>query len=986
MTRPVSVFLLLAVAAGAVAPAAAQTRRITGRVEAARGVAIAEAQVEVAATRIQTTADSRGAFSVTVPEGPAELVVRAIGYRSQRVQVPVGVDAVTVTLARDVFRLEDVVVTGQATGVQRRNLPNAVATVTAADLGDTPTPSIEQQLQGKVAGADIQTNSGAPGGGVQVRLRGITSINATAEPLYVVDGIVVSDVSIPSNQNAVTAAAGGSNPSLNQDGQVNRIADLNPSDIDNIEILKGASASAIYGGRASNGVVIITTKRGRVGRPQVNLTQRFGVFALSNEFGSRRFASAAEVDAVYGEGTAAANNFDPAADYNLERQLAGRKDLSFETTASLSGGTEDTKYFASASVKNDEGIIQNTGFQRQTLRLNLDQRFSPRISATINTNLLHTKAGRGLTNNDNTGTSYYVVFSATPSFANLTQGEDGLFRENPFTPSNPLQTAALSKNDEDVWRLLGGSTVTLSVLQSAQQSLQLISTGGVDFFSQKNDLFFPPELQFEPNDGEAGTALLSNSDNLNLNLSSNLVYTFAPAGSGFSSTTSAGLQYGRRTLNIFRIVGRETVGGQSNVDAAVNQQSSLQRSLIKNLGYYIQEELLTAGDRLLLTAGVRADQSSLNADSKKLFVYPKAAASYRFDRSGGLFTGFKLRAAYGESGNEPLFGQIFTPLDATGRVGGLPGLVVRGTTGAPDLRPERQREFEGGIDAILREDLASLELSVYQKNVSDLFLPRALAPSSGFETEFFNGGKLRTRGVEMALAIQPIRRASATWLFRTTFSTNSSRVTELEVPPFLAGGFGTALGAFRIEEGASPTQIVGNDTLPDGSIHVVKLGDANPDFRMSFTNDFTFGRFSLHSLLDWQKGSSILNLTKLLYDFGSVTEDFADPIEGSTQTVGQRRLAGFTRTASNYLESASFLKLREVTVSYDLPDGTLSRLFGATRYVRLSVSARNLFTSTPYTGLDPEVSNFGNRPIDRNIDVAPFPPSRSFWFTVDLGL
>ena len=167
---------------------------------------------------------------------------------------------------------------------------------------------------------------------------------------------------------------------------------------------------------------------------------------------------------------------------------------------------------------------------------------------------------------------------------------------------------------------------------------------------------------------------------------------------------------------------------------------------------------------------------------------------------------------------------------------------------------------------------------------------------------------------------------------------------------------------------------------------MVKIADANPDFRMSFTNDLTFGRFSIHSLLDWQKGSSILNLTKLLYDLGSVTSDYADPIEGSAQTVEQRRLAGFGRTARNYLESASFLKLREVTLSYDLPEGTLRNLFGATRYVRFSVSARNLFTSTPYTGLDPEVSNFGNRPIDRNIDVAPVPPSRSYWFTVDLGL
>jgi hypothetical protein len=154
---------------------------------------------------------------------------------------------------------------------------------------------------------------------------------------------------------------------------------------------------------------------------------------------------------------------------------------------------------------------------------------------------------------------------------------------------------------------------------------------------------------------------------------------------------------------------------------------------------------------------------------------------------------------------------------------------------------------------------------------------------------------------------------------------------------------------------------------------------------MSFINDLGFGRFNLHVLLDWQQGSDVINLTKLLYDLGKVTPDYADPIPGSTETVGERRFNGIGVVTANYLERATFLKLRELTLSYDLPKG-FGGLLGGTRFARVSVSARNLFTATPYTGLDPEVSNFGNQPIARNIDVAPFPPSRSFWFSVDLGL
>src|SRR6476469_6364136 len=277
----------------------AQVRQITGRItnsQTEQGVQ--EATVAVLGTQIVAQADNDGRFTLNAPEGAANLMVRAIGFKRQQVQVPPGQEAVSVALEPDVFKLEEIVITGQATGVENRNLANAVSTVSAAELTRAPTPTIESALQGKIPGATIQANSGAPGGGLQVNLRGVSTIIGDLEPLYVVDGIVVSDVAIPNGANAVTQAQAGGNP-RNQDNAVNRIADINPDDIEKIEVLKGGSAAAIYGSKATNGVVIITTKRGAVGKPQFNVTQRFGVFERSNELGSRTFATLDDALSVF---------------------------------------------------------------------------------------------------------------------------------------------------------------------------------------------------------------------------------------------------------------------------------------------------------------------------------------------------------------------------------------------------------------------------------------------------------------------------------------------------------------------------------------------------------------------------------------------------------------------------------------------------------------------------------------------------------------
>ena len=233
------------------------------------------ASVSVVGTQITAETSDKGEFSLSAPDGAITLLFRSVGYKRRTVAVGADQNTVDVKLEPDVFNLEAVVITGQATSVEKRFAPNAVATVGAGDLSRVPVPSVETAIQGKVPGAVIQQNSGAPGGGIQVKLRGVSTLNGLSSPLYVVDGVIMSDVAITNNQQVVTLSNSGSNPSPLQQNQVNRIADLNPYDIDNVEVLKGGSAAAIYGSKAANGVVVITTKRGQLGVPHYTVTQRF---------------------------------------------------------------------------------------------------------------------------------------------------------------------------------------------------------------------------------------------------------------------------------------------------------------------------------------------------------------------------------------------------------------------------------------------------------------------------------------------------------------------------------------------------------------------------------------------------------------------------------------------------------------------------------------------------------------------------------------
>lgn len=957
--------------------AAAQQRQVSGRItNAVTGDPIAGATATVVGSAIAAVSNATGEFTLSGPDGAFSLLVRAVGFKRRLVPVPGDQTSVSLTLDPDIFNLEAVVVTGQATGVEQRNLANAVASVTAEQLGRAPTSTLEGALQGKIPGALIQANSGAPGGGFQLNLRGVSTINGSVNPLIVVDGLVISNSAIPNGMNAVTASQAGGNPS-NQDDAVNRIADLNPADIERVEVLKGASAAAIYGSKATNGVIVITTRRGQSGATRFRLTQRLGAFQLANKMGTRRFTDAAEAVAAFG---ASAASFCTVGGtgcpfYDNEELLYGQSPLSSETQASMSGGNDQTTFFVSGLLKDDGGIAVNTGYKKQSLRANLDQRMSPRVSVSVNTNLVHSLAQRGISNNDNAGTSPYLVFPFTPSFVNL-QATGPLvtdYPDNPFERSNPLQTEQFLKNDEDVWRFLGTSTLRYALVTSAQHNLQVIATGGVDYFQQQNEFYSPPELEFEPNDGQPGTIVLGKAANTNLNLGANITHTFSPAGGGLLATTSAGFQYESRHLNFTSLLARTLLPGQENPDEAASITPFQEVQPVRDLGLYAQEEVLAMNERLLLTLGVRADRSSANGDVGKYYLFPKAAASYRMVRSGG--DELKLRGAVGQTGNQPVFAAKYT-YDTTGAINGQFGLLVGTRVGVrigdPNIRPERQTEFEGGFDATMGGGRANVSLTVYQKTVSDLLLEQTLRSSSGLLTYGFNGGKLRNRGVEIAVGISPFQRAELNWIMRSTFFLNRSEILELPagIDSFLTtAGFSRSLGAYQIQLGRSATQIVGSEGV---------VGEANPDFTMSFSSDLDYRAFSLGMLWDWKKGGDVINLTQLLFDAGQTSPDYV--------AAGADRITAWaTGTTGVYVQDGSYLKLREVTLSYRLPSRATASLFGSlVQSARLSVSGRNLLRFASYPGLDPEVSNFGNQAVARNIDVAPFPPARSFFFTIDL--
>lgn len=954
-------------------PAMAQFS-VSGTVSDESGEPVIGVTVRVKNTTIGTVSDLDGKYTLQVPGSSATLVFSFVGYEVNEQNVTSATGKLDVTLLESVTRLEEVVISGLATSVARRNLANAVSIISSKELtGITAPQTMDAALYGKFTGVVINANSGAPGGGIGVRLRGLTSINGNAQPLYIIDGVFMDNSSVPAGLNLVSQAAAGGSAS-NQDNPSNRLADLNPDDIESIEILKGASAAALYGSRAATGVVIISTKRGKPGQNAVNFSQTIGVASQLRKLGVREF-DAAKVEAGFGASEVPVFLAAQEAGkiYNYEDELYGNKGLLSTTNLSLSGGNQTTQYYFGTTYKNEEGIVKNTGYEKLSLRLNVDHKLNDKISLAFNNMYIMSGADRGFFNNDNSNTTMGVSFAATPPWADLFPDENGNYPNNPYTAANFLQTRDVMTNNESVSRYIGGINLTMRIYQTQKASLQFIGRGGIDRYTLNTRAIFPRTLQFQKDgNGTSGASVQGNALSNNANFAGFFVHSYI-LPSGISFRTQFGGTREEFRFNNIQVSATQLIGSQENVDQAGSVAVDQTRRNQTDMGFFVQEEV-NWSDKVIATLGIRGDKSSNNGNPNKLYYYPKASMAlnlHEFDFLPDLMNQFKLRVAYGQAGNFARFGSAFTSLGNT-IIEGSAGSLINTVRGNNEVGPERQSEIETGFDLGFDRGRYALDVTYYIKSVQDLLINVNVPTSSGFSTRVTNAADLQNRGLEVGLTLQPIKNRNFNWYSRTALWLNRSEITRLDVPAFNLGAFGATLGTFRIEEGKSATQIVG--ISPNG---VVAFGDAEPDFQMSFQNSLNYKNLEFAFLFHWKQGGDNVNLSTLLTDIYGTSPDFdqtgLDP--NGELTNGDYRLSSLGATAEAWIEDASYVRLREIGLYYNFPNLFDNKI----KNLKIGFSGNNILNFFKYNSYDPEVSNFGSDGFSSNVEVLPFPSAKRFF-------
>ena len=1012
---------------------AAQTREITGRVTAAgSGLPITEATVGLLGAQIGVRSNEKGEYRLKIPAGGATVLVRAIGFKRATALVSASQASANFALDKDVLQLEGVTVTGQATTVDKRNASTAIASVSAEELMTAPAKSVEGNLAGKVVGATISENSGVPGGGMQIQIRGATSILGQGDPLYVIDGIIVSNASPAAGLASISRSSGSTASS--QDQVVNRLADINPNDIENIEVLKSAAATAIYGSRATNGVVVITTKKGKAGDTKYNVTQRIGSQQPTRLLSSRQFTSYAQVSPYLGgsahaDSLAKVNCATTCPLYDWQSQFYSNTTPSFETVLSSSGGSGNTRFFGSLNDRQTRGVEINTGARRTSGRINLDQTIGEKLTASMGVDVTHNFIQDGLGNNDNSGVSPIYTFGYAPAIYDIQKidpvtgrlvnmwmngGGDGT--SNPFDVINSIT------NNEDTWRQSGNVRIGYALLSGVRNNVQLTYIGGMDRYQLEGTQYSPNFLQFESADGFLGTSQVLTSDSRFINQSINAVWTFAPGWKLLGSAqTSVGGTYETQYVNNYNIRMRGLTPTRRTAVGGTDIATGNSITEFRDQSRYLNEQIIALDEKLSISAGVRADRGSANGDRQKYYAFPKVSASYRFVEPLSKLTSaideVKFRSSYGQSGNRPNFGVRDVTIASGGVIGGLGSLVAAGTLGNPNIKPEVMNEREYGIDAALFRGRVSLEMSHYERTIKDLLVTFPLPLSSGLASQTINGGQMSTRGFEAGLNLVPISTNNLEWTFRTTYQHNVQNIDQLLVPAFaVPGSFGSSYGRNRIAAGTRPTYIWGNvpfscinttntsgavvvgtgsdglpchriepgQTVAGSTVRDSIIADANPVGQTSFLNTIRFKKFTITGLVDWRVGGYTADMTKNLFDEGGNSRDFDAASPDPAKKLGDFRYGSFSaNNIAPYIDRGTFVKLREINVSFEAPKRWAE--MARARDMRIAVQGRNLWTKSDYWSFDPEFNNFGNSNFNRFIDLAPYPSNRQFFFSVDLG-
>jgi len=941
--------LLFAVAANA-------QLSVTGNVSDSEGEPLIGVSVLVKGTTTGTVTDFNGDFTVNLEEDSGTLELSYTGYESQMVDVSATNSKLNITMAESVADLEEVVVTGLASGIKRSNLANAVSTVSGKELTEVTTQqTVDGALYGKMTGVNIVQTSGAPGGGIAMRLRGVSSLTGNNQPLFIIDGVYISNAEIPSGLRFASGANSGT-----EENASNRIADLNPEDIESIEVLKGASAAAIYGTRANAGVVIITTKQGQAGQTKVNFEQDIGFNTIQNYVGRREY-TAQEVEDAFGADERAKFEAAQAAGeiFNYEEEIYGNTGLISDSRLSISGGNDKTSFYFNTSYRDEEGIIENTGFERFSIRLNLNQKISDRVKVGVNANYINSFAARSFTGNENEGgLSYGYNLASTRDWVNLFPNEAGVYPNNPNASGNPLFVRDNARNDERNNRVISGANAEVQLYKTNNTVLKLVGNVGLDFLFNETYVYVPENHQAQV-DNDNGFVGEGKNKVFNYNYQAFAILDhFTESNINFN--TQIGATYLNFDRNFLLAKATQLIPQQTNLENGGAQETDQTLEQEEDFGLVAQEQV-NWDDKVVATVGIRFDKSSLNGDPNQFYAFPRASlalnvANFDFWNASSV-NQFKLRIAYGETGSSATFGSLFTSLNAV-NIDGQGGLstVAGSELGFVNAEPETSQELEFGTDIGILNNKLNLGVTYYIRKVENLIYPFSLPSSTGFSFQTRNDLDLENRGLEVSLGLQPVKSPNFVWSTNVNFWFNRSEVTRLESPAFVPTGvaFGLGLGTFYIEEGEPITQLKGS-----GDEGLETIGNVEPDFQLGWFNQISIAKnIDFTFLTHWKEGGEVLNLSRLLTNGGGTTPKEYDNIDG-------------------FVEDASYFRLREVGLYYTIPE-----VSNTVQRIKLGLSARNLITLSDYSSYDPEVSTKGGTGLSQGIEVTPFPSSRQVYFHI----
>lgn len=1011
---------------------------IKGTVTAKDGSGKPSITVVVLNTNFGANTDASGNYTLTAPLklGKYTIQFSGMGFKTNKQTLTITEETsytVNTVLAEDPLGLDEVVVTGTSAGTTKKQLGSYVSSINANQLNKGVAGNALQALQGKTPGAQITQNSGDPAGGLSVRLRGISSISSSSEPLYIVDGVIVNN-----GTNRVTNTAsnydGGS--FVGSVGQ-SRLVDINPSDIEKIEVLNGAAAAAIYGSRANAGVVQIFTKRGKSGKPVISFSTSVIVSSLRKSVevnqSPTKFGPGVDVftqDVIQrnpktGFPDTLSTIRTPVNRYNYNDYIF-RNAIGTENNISISGGNEKTKYYASGSYYKNEGIIKNTDFSRYSFRINIDQNISSNLSFNMGLNFVNS-----VTNEKPDGNSFFSPMNSINIIGNFhdIQTKDAFGNIKAIGERgrvNPVSVIEDIKQRQETNRILTNIGLKFKPIKG----LSIDYSTGIDQYTQRGQTFIPP---FSYNvstgffgggpildatlNGYASTAT-NNFFQINNEISATYQFNITQ---NIGSTTQIGynVQYEKNGYSLLQ--GRGLAPFVQTVNATSTPLPNTDdRSEISVSGAFIQQNLKFK-NQFFLTGALRMDGSSVFAKNNRNQLYSKASASYVISEGdwwknasiSKWFNFAKIRIAYGESGNLTGIGAYsrFNSYATTAFLG-RSAFTSSTTLANTNVKPERQREIEFGADLSFLENRLGLTVNIYNKKVKDLITNKNIAPTTGFSGLLNNIGNLENQGFELVLTGTPLKGDNFSW--NTTFIYNRNRnkatnigqaltllATNAGAPVAIIEGqpigvfYGTffardnagnllkdSKGLLLTEKGAQTSnkpleyttaRNIGTG-LPDGSVLRKVIGDPNPDYTATLTNEFTYKKLSFRMQIDVVQGVDIFNAD------WRTRQGVGNGKEAEKEQTGIYP-RGYVNSAYNIEEwrsdDGSFVKLRELSLSYNL--GT----FKALQDLTVSFAGRNLISWDNYKGYDPEVNAGGQSTILRGIDFGAVPIPKTFSLTVN---